>query len=127
MRGAAAIAPVVLTLRSGALAAQSVVSVKYVGTLNKPKDIPGAGQMAQIAVPEFGGGSLPAVGDICVTAEVSAKVSPTVQRNGEVIIKQTNAGATKLEYYCVSGRRNEYSEGQPVAILSSGSCSSCTG
>lgn len=130
MRGAAAMAPVVLTLRSGALAAQSLVSVKYVGTLDKPQDILGGGQMSQIAVPEIPpvGSSLPLQGDICVTEEVpliaSERIPGTVHANGRVSVEAKNNGAAKLKYYC-SG--NGYSKDQRVAILSSASCSSITG
>jgi hypothetical protein len=114
VRGAAALAPLVLTLRSGALAAASCTGAKAFGTLRKE------GQNWRI---DNATGPL-ADGDICVTSAAQCSTTPPKvakgqgERNGTVMQQGAN-------YRCDGG--NNYRDGEPVAILSSASAISLYG
>lgn len=122
VRGAMAVAPLVLTLRSGALAAASCTGVK-IASVNVRNGTSRPGQL-QVAA------SALAAGDVCVQQgvleacpdSISGRVStssPVNITNSEPIAFQENGSN---DYWtCGVGRQFQ---GQPVAILSSASATS---
>ncbi len=117
MRGAAAMAPVVLTLRSGSLAAQSMIPVKTVGTIDF-KEPEGWLLATDSSRPP------PTGGDICVTDPKLVdqfRIAAGEHANGTVTVVAQST-TSKAKYYCQNGM---YSPGQhQVAILSSASANS---
>lgn len=116
VRGAAALAPLVLTLRSGALAAASCTGAKAFATLQQQ------GQSQNWLINNASGPI--ADGDICVTSAAQCSTTPPKvakgqgERNGTVMQQGAN-------YRCDGG--NNYRDGEPVAILSSASAISLYG
>ncbi len=123
MRGAAAVAPMVLTLRSGALAASSLISVKNVGTLKQAQE----GWKVTHLNPL---GASPVAGDICVTDatvidefRIAANDNQALP-NGTVTVVAPGPNASP-KFYCQNGSYR--GDGQQVAILSAASASSLRG
>jgi hypothetical protein len=112
IRGAAGVAPVVLTLRSGAVvAAASCTGAKRITTLQEQP-----GGNFQIA----GGTGDLQNGDRCFT-------SPTVCPTGQKISEGNSNGTVRVTGPNARCEGGTYSNGQQVAILSSTAAQSLTG
>jgi hypothetical protein len=122
MRGAAAVAPMVLTLRSGALAASSMIAVKTVGTTLDVQN----GRALVTNNPDL---PIPMGGDICVSdpqligERPPYRIATSGHANGTVKVEFVNTTGQQT-YYCEGG---VYYSGRPVAFVSSASASSLRG
>ncbi|MFZ4535506.1 hypothetical protein [Propionivibrio sp.] len=128
VRGAAAFAPLVLTLRSGALAAASCTGLKIVNATTRGTSFPRPGR---IIVPD---GVVPPVpGDICVQAQVLTTCSTnpnkvetlsnlTLSNSEPVVLRSDNPNGSTTEWLSC-GNPSQF-VGQRIAILSSQSASS---
>ena len=114
VRGAVALAPLVLTLRSGAAAA-SCTGAKALATVNGGGQISNITNLAVPIVPGTDKCVSIAQGDICQTTGGNVKISGGVPRG------TVNSSGTSGNFTCGSG-----SSGQ-VAILSSTSAGSLVG
>ena len=128
VRGAVAFAPLVLTLRSGALAAASCTGLKIVNATTRGTNFPRPGR---IVVPD--GVTLPVPGDVCVEAQVLSTCSTNpnkvdtlsnlTQSNSEVVVlRSDNLNGTTTEWLSC-GNPSQF-VGKRIAILSSQSASS---
>ncbi len=137
MRGVVAVAPVVLTLRSGALAASSMTGVKAVGTLKPYQRSPAEPIVWKV---KDWKGTAPATGDVCVsdaTTFGNGTTSPLqvatsdmgAYRTGTVTV-DTPGDLQSSKIYCqpLVGRAPYPTDREvPIAIMSASACNSLTG
>ena len=116
VRGAVALAPVVLTMRSGALAAASCTGARLV-------DIPNNGKFKPASTTEYCIDDSPAtVPNVCPTHSTVVGPTKVVTDKNAKLVNVTSAGGD--EFYC--GTARDHLKDRRVAILSSLSATSFT-
>lgn len=136
MRGVVAVAPMVLTLRSGALAASSMTGVKAVGTLKPYQRSPADPTVWKV---KDWNGIAPATGDLCVsdaTTFGNGTTSPLqvatsdmgAYRTGTVTVDTPGNPQSKIYCQPLVGRAPYPTDREvPIAIMSASACNSLTG
>ena len=112
VRGAVALAPLVLTLRSGALAAASCTAARVV-TLDNQAQIPNGSASDVSCINE----QYPPV---CAGSPLTGDTRVTTQTYTLVSVQKTPIGSSgKFNYYCGDPNQPTIGAGRQVAILSS--------